>query len=73
MSKHFSVNIAVVDTSHFIDFNIPPLQKKTLLFGILVFIHQIGQWDEGNNEVEVFIFLWHEVYSSRLYRLAAIF
>lgn len=28
MSKHFSVNIAVVDTSHFIDFNIPPPPKK---------------------------------------------
>lgn len=40
MSKHFSVNITVVDTGHFIDLNIhPPPPKKPYCFVFLyVFI-----------------------------------
>lgn len=42
MSKHFSVNITVVDTGHFIDFNIHPPKKNPSVY-IVVFIYQIGQ------------------------------
>lgn len=53
MSKHFSANITILDTGHFIDFNIHPYPTPNpeLLFGILVvFIHQTRQRDYGNNE-----------------------
>lgn len=55
MSKHFSVNITVVDTGHFIDLNIHPLPQKnpTALYSCMYSSNQavrLGkQWSGGLN------------------------
>lgn len=55
MSKHFSVNITVVDTGHFIDLNIhpPPKKNPTALYSCMYSSNQavrLGkQWSGGLN------------------------
>lgn len=67
--------ITILDTGHFIDFNIHPcpLAWASLWYSCGIYSPHTASRLWKQCDAEVLIFLWHEVYSPCMYRLAAIF
>ena len=72
MSKHFPVNITILDTGHFINFNIHFCSTAVWYScGIYSPSMRVISWKRGG--IKILILLWHGIYSYFIHRLAVIF